>query len=355
VDALDAAAGWLPDASERARREGSVSALAIAAAYDAHESLLRGWLPEAVSRAEHAWDLHARAVGAWPRGPLLYMRMEAWLEQGRLDAAEAAAALLDGLDEPPSYVPRLFPFCSRGLLRIAQGRFAEALTDLSYVESFAPVSNPVVLPWRARAATALTALGRRDEAGALLEEDARLARSFGTPRAVGRSLRATGAFVGGDAGIEHFAESVKVLRDCPSGLEQAHALVALGSALRRRGSRSDATKPLREGLDLAERSGAIPLAERARRELADAGARPHRPARFGRDQLTPSELRVAQLAAEGLSNKQIAQTLFVSLRTVETHLTHAYGKLDVRARAALAGALAARFPSRLADGERRIA
>jgi DNA-binding CsgD family transcriptional regulator len=103
---------------------------------------------------------------------------------------------------------------------------------------------------------------------------------------------------------------------------------------------------LGEGLEQAERTGARPLAERARRELIDAGARPHRPAHLGRDVLTPSELRVAQMAAEGATNKEIAQGLFVSLRTVETHLTHAYAKLGIAARGELVGALAANSAQR---------
>jgi DNA-binding CsgD family transcriptional regulator len=92
-------------------------------------------------------------------------------------------------------------------------------------------------------------------------------------------------------------------------------------------------------MELAHRSGAPPLAERARQELVACGARPRRLMRTGVDSLTASERRVAELAAEGMSNPQIAQALFVSRRTIETHLGHVYGKLDIASREQLADQL----------------
>jgi DNA-binding CsgD family transcriptional regulator len=94
-------------------------------------------------------------------------------------------------------------------------------------------------------------------------------------------------------------------------------------------------------MEFAHRCGAAPLAGRARDELLAGGARPRRMVSSGVDALTPSELRVARMAAEGLSNREIAQALFVTMRTVEVHLTHAYQKLDISSRSALADALAA--------------
>ena len=96
---------------------------------------------------------------------------------------------------------------------------------------------------------------------------------------------------------------------------------------------------LREGLDLAHSLGGIALADQARHELVIAGARPRRDALRGRDALTPSELRVARLAAAGQTNRQIAQALFVTQRTVENHLTNAYAKLGIGSRPDLAAAL----------------
>ena len=121
----------------------------------------------------------------------------------------------------------------------------------------------------------------------------------------------------------------------------AHSLCELGAALRRAGRRGIAQEPLREALDLAVQCGAETLAARAREELKAAGARPRRDRLNGRDALTASELRVAKLAAGGATNREIAQALFLTPRTVETHLTHTYRKLDIGSRTQIAEALAA--------------
>ena len=123
-------------------------------------------------------------------------------------------------------------------------------------------------------------------------------------------------------------------------LEHARTLVDLGAALRRLGHRSDARPPLAAGLDQAVRCGATALAQRARTELQATGARPRRLLVTGRDALTPSERRIATLAAEGRSNRDIAQTLFVTTKTVETHLSRTYRKLDITGRTQLSSALA---------------
>ncbi len=105
------------------------------------------------------------------------------------------------------------------------------------------------------------------------------------------------------------------------------------------GRRREAREPLRSGLELARICGAAPLATRAEEELRASGASRRDVIRAGVDTLTTSERRVAQLAATGISNKQIAQTLFVTVKTVETHLHRSYQKLDVTSRAQLAAAL----------------
>jgi DNA-binding NarL/FixJ family response regulator len=129
-----------------------------------------------------------------------------------------------------------------------------------------------------------------------------------------------------------------VLDGSGARLEHARSLCELGAALRR-ASRRGAEAPLREALDRAAHCGADALAARAREELRAAGARPRRDAMRGRDALTASELRIAQMAASGATNRQIAQSLFVTQRTVETHLTHVYGKLDIASRRELGSAL----------------
>jgi DNA-binding NarL/FixJ family response regulator len=123
-------------------------------------------------------------------------------------------------------------------------------------------------------------------------------------------------------------------------LERAFALEALGAALRRGRMPSEAREPLRRALELADRCGAQPLAQQARAELHAAGGRPRRTALGGVQALTASERRVADPAAAGRTNKEIAQALYVTPKTVELHLSNAYRKLGIRSRRELREALA---------------
>ncbi|HEV2777181.1 MAG TPA: helix-turn-helix transcriptional regulator, partial [Solirubrobacteraceae bacterium] len=136
--------------------------------------------------------------------------------------------------------------------------------------------------------------------------------------------------------------SVELLAQSPARLEEARARVALGGALRRDGHRVESREPLREGYELARRCGADALAETARSELRASGIRLRREALTGAAALTASEQRIAEMAAGGLSNPEIAQELFVTVKTIEMHLTHVYRKLDIGRRAQLAEALAAK-------------
>jgi DNA-binding CsgD family transcriptional regulator len=130
-----------------------------------------------------------------------------------------------------------------------------------------------------------------------------------------------------------------VLESSNCRLEHAHALLELGACLRRSNQRANAREPLRVALDVAHRCGATPLTARAERELLATGARPRRELLSGVDALTASELRVAELAARGLSNPEIAQRLFVTRKTIETHLGHVYLKLGIESREHLTDAL----------------
>jgi DNA-binding CsgD family transcriptional regulator len=162
---------------------------------------------------------------------------------------------------------------------------------------------------------------------------------------MGIALRAVGLCAAADGELRHLRESVEVLAGTGAELEHARSLVELGAAIRRLGTRAQAREPLREGMELAHRCGAAPLVEQAREELLATGARPRRIVRTGIAALTPSELRVAHMAAEGLTNREIAQALFVTQRTVEGHLTHAFQKLDIASRGQLAERLAAEADS----------
>jgi DNA-binding CsgD family transcriptional regulator len=118
-------------------------------------------------------------------------------------------------------------------------------------------------------------------------------------------------------------------------LERARTHARLGVALRLAGRRAEARESLRLAVDLAHRSGAGDLEEQVVRELRAAGGRPRRRLISGVGALTPSERRVAELAAAGHRNRDIAEILVVTLSTVEWHLRHAYRKLGIPSRAKL--------------------
>jgi DNA-binding NarL/FixJ family response regulator len=130
-----------------------------------------------------------------------------------------------------------------------------------------------------------------------------------------------------------------VLEGSTARLEHAKALAALGSSLRRARRPSESREPLRRALELAAGSGAEGLAAAVRAELLAVGARPRRDAQSGVESLTPGERRVADLAVAGRSNREIAQELYVTPKTVEVHLSNAYRKLGIRSRRELERAM----------------
>lgn len=226
-------------------------------------------------------------------------------------------------------------------LLIADGRTEEAVEAAAELaSSLGRRVNPAFGPWRSLKAQALDRLGRREEALALAREELEPARRWGAPGTVGRSLRVLGELER-EQGLGHLEEAVATLEGSPARLEHAKALAALGTTLRLARRPTDAREPLRRALELAEVCGAEPLAGHVRSELYATGARPRTTALSGPDSLTPSERRIVDLAVEGGSNRDIAQALFVTPKTVEVHLSNAYRKLEISSRRELAGALGA--------------
>ena len=268
--------------------------------------------------------------------------VEALIERGelRLAAQELAERGFD--DElPPAWAttPLLL---ARGRLRAAIGDHRAAVDDLFTVgdrcETWG-VTNPAMVPWRSNAALSLIRLGQHERAVALADAGVELARRWGAASAIGEAMRAAGIVHADSDRLGLLRAAVSTLEASPAKLQHAKAVVDLGVALRRAGKRIEARHHLSDGLDLAHRLGGLAVAERARQELVVAGGRPRRAAVRGRDALTPSELRVTQLASEGRTNRQIAEALFLTLRTVETHLTSSYSKLDITSRRQLPTAL----------------
>jgi DNA-binding CsgD family transcriptional regulator len=334
-------AEWIADA----RRRGSLPRFISMATLRSTGAYRAGALADAEADGRDALEA-ARMYGHhfWLPGAVAAL-LNPLVDHGRFDEAEAVLRDIQveerhGGSHAFCWAAMLLP--ARARLRIAEGRLTDGLGDLlacGHQYESAANRSPSLWAWRSEAALALAALGHNARAQNLATDELTLARAFGGPRAVGVALRAAGLVSGGDSGVALLEEAATVLTTSDAALEEARALVDLGSALRRRGRRADAREPLRSGLDAASRCGAEMLAQRARDELLAAGARPRRERLTGPEALTPSERRVALLAAHGKSNPEIAQELFLTRRTVETHLTHAYQKLGISSREALAAVM----------------
>ncbi|MDW5593725.1 AAA family ATPase [Conexibacter stalactiti] len=265
--------------------------------------------------------------------------VEALVARGELEAADAVLqeTAFDG--DVFDLVPLNRVVGARGLLRLAQGRSDEGIADLRELgarDARAGVVAPGD-PWRTAVAGALRAAGQVEEARTLLEEQLTLARAARLVSAEGAALRALALTHDGERRVELLEQAVALLSRAPSRLEEAAALTDLGAALRVAGRRSAATEPLTRALELA--AGVPPLARRAHEELETAGARPRRLRFSGAEDLTAAERRVAELAGDGRSNREIAQELFVTPKTVENHLGRIYMKLGIHSRRELSAAL----------------
>ena len=337
AERLERAESLTEELLERARTRGLTGLLAGALALRAHLARARGSITDAETDARMAVEV-CSAQDAQPQAMIPAALVPALLERGR--TAEAQELLeqtgLEGtLPDAMNFNLALF---ARARLRLEQGRIAEAIDDLHQVghryEQWG-IGRPIP-PWRSLLARAYWAAGEEREAHAWAERELAAAHEWGTPRAVGVARVALGLITGGAAGIEQLQQAAAILEGSPARLELAHALLELGAALRRANQRAAARAPLGRGMTLAAQCGADGLAERAREELRATGARPRRLMLSGLKALTPSERRVAELAAAGHTNKQIAQALFVSTRTVETHVRHALQKLNITSREQLA-------------------
>ncbi len=324
---------------EAMRRRASLFGLTSQLATAASIHLSRGEIVAAASDCEEGYRLCDGVPMV--RGSLAGLRAAIALERGDAAGAEAMLAERGVMGEPPVGWPIGFAWLTRAKLLLAQGRAEDALADISgAAAAFRGVGllGPDLLPARLHRAPALFALGRIDEAAASAEEEERWAREIENPRLVGEALRVRG-LVDAGAGIDALREAAETLAGGDFRLDHARALADLGAALRRAKERKASREPLREAIEIAHRCGATALEERAQVELAASGARPRSLLLSGAESLTPSERRVAELAASGMTNREIAQSLFVTSKTVETHLRHCYQKLEIAGRGELPAAL----------------
>jgi DNA-binding CsgD family transcriptional regulator len=322
------------DVIEWAKQHGSLPAFSMAAQLRAYASVRRGLLDEA--EADAATTLEQPAFQTLYGGAAL---VNVLLARGK--AAEAGD-VFEQVRPEPAATGQIRYLQTRARIRVASHRPEDALEDLfecGLLEQDWEIRTPAFSTWRTDAAPLLASLDRLDEARALAQEELERCRAYGAQAPLGSSLRTLGLIAGGEAGIELLEEAVDHLEQSPARLEHALALVELGAAIRRVGRRADAREPLRKGLELARVCGADAVAERAHDELVTAGARPRRDPTESRSNLTASELRVARLAAEGMTNREIAQALFVTENTIETHLRSVFRKLEIQSRSQLARAL----------------
>jgi DNA-binding NarL/FixJ family response regulator len=231
----------------------------------------------------------------------------------------------------------------RGRLRLLAGRPELAIEDLEELRArLSRAEDADSTAWADLAAglvPALVQVGRADEARDVAEEAVRRAHMSGIPRSIADGLRACALAQADGPDIDQLWEVAAIYERIGFPVILARTLVDIGAALRRQRQPAAAREPLRRALDLARECGARALAERAEHELRAAGARPRRDRVTGRDALTGTEMRVAQLAIEGMTNRQIAETLFVTKKTVESHLAHVFQKLGIHARNELQQAL----------------
>jgi DNA-binding CsgD family transcriptional regulator len=341
AERYDEALPRFDEALADARRLGSLPHVLGLSCYRSLLHLRMGSLADAEADERVALETGPRPPG-FHAGLALAVLVEVLAERGELGEAEEALVRYPLAEQFPTMTHGAWVLAARGRLRLAGLRAADALGDLLAADDLfrrLHVMGPAIAPWRSDTAVAHLALGAEGDARALAAEEVARAGAFGGRRALGVALRAAGLAEGGRRGVELLREAAAVLAGSSARLEHARALADLGAALRRRGSRAESRDSLRRALDLAHRCGARVLAERARTELVAAGGRPRRLVLSGLDSLTASERRVARMAAGGLSNREIAQQLFVTARTVEGHLTHAYQKLGITSREQLAAAL----------------
>ena len=335
LEAFDMLQRLCDDMLTAARRRGAAQELTGIVSLSARILQRRGELADA--EAQIRWALE-RATGIYAIDALALL-IETLIERDALEEADMELArTAPPLDSHSMMVPAYL--ISRGRLRAAQGRNEEALADfLASGERCERLGIIQGWPWRSEAAIVHALLGHTQQARRLARAEVAVARRFGRSRPLGAALRSQGLVEGEERGLALLSEAVTVLERSQARVELARALTDYGAALRRAGQRSQARAQLERGLDLAYHCGARRIAGQARAELVAAGAKPRRDAITGRDALTASELRVARLAAEGLTNRQIAQALFITGRTAKVHLNRVYRKLEITRRDQLANAL----------------
>lgn len=299
--------------------------------------LYAGDLEGALSDAREAMPL-SRAYGIVP-GVAWSAAVEcaALLDIGETEAAVEGMDAVIPFDEPAPDGWHWMNFMTiRARVRLARGDSEGALAEARRAgEVYARHDGvaPTWLVWRLTAAEALANLGEHDAAVALLEEELGVAERWGAGRQIGSTLRTLACVQRDpDLRLELLERAVGILEPTEARMDLATALVDLGAEVRRRNRKAACREALKRGMNLAHECGAKALAERARTELRASGVRPRRTSLNGPESLTESERRVVELARAGLTNREIAGKLYVTVKTVEVHLSSCYRKLGIKGR-----------------------
>ena len=347
-DRLDVAEQVLVRTEHAARRSGSVFELGRGHYLRALLATSRGDLPGAEAECEIGLELVGEAgltVWGLARAAATSTLVEVLAKRGDLvRAADLVSAW--PASETSWHLGRAMLTAAQARVDAAAGRLADAVLGLESLEPAAGALPLEMMYLRVRPTLAplLAAAGHQERAEATADRALMDAKAWGLTRSLAAATMAYGLVVGADDGIEALRQAVGLYAGSSGMYDEALALVELGAALRRAKHLADAREPLQAGMDLAARCGAAPLAERAATELRATGMRPRRARMTGAAALTASELRVARLAVQGLGNREIAQGLFVSRKTVEKHLGSSYAKLGITTRAQLATALTQEAP-----------
>ncbi|WP_162147337.1 helix-turn-helix transcriptional regulator [Actinoalloteichus caeruleus] len=342
ADELPTALTVLDRLTDPARRRTHSGTLSVALANRAHVLFAAGRVRDAVADARDAAEAAARnprrTRAAWPN-TMLAVTLVA---HGDLPGAERALLLArrPGADRVVWNHP--YHLLARGRARWQSGDTEGALHHLRRCGDHLDrtgITNPLFATWWVDATAILVELGRRTEAGELAHRQHERALRWGAPRAIGLGLTALGLAESGRRAVALLSDAVDLLATSPARLCLANARFRLGEALLRVGRNRQAREHLRAALDLSTQCGSQALFLAASRRHAAAGGRRRSTGPAAVDLLTGAERRVAALASAGHTNREIADALFVTVRTVEVHLTNTYRKLDVPGRAALRAVL----------------
>ncbi|MEV0459176.1 BTAD domain-containing putative transcriptional regulator [Catellatospora methionotrophica] len=317
----------------RAERSGSPRAIALARCHRGTVLAAQGSLREAVTELALSWAETRHCVTELTRLHVGGNYIMALLQAGDVETADRVR------DEMAAVVPQEIVSSVLGmseiLLLVAHGdvdRALEASTALRDECESRGITNPLFPDWRTPMISCLQRLGRFEQAREVAREFTALAAAWGTPRAVGRSLLAAAETNTGRQRIELLVAAKEQFEAIDMKSDLATALHRLGEALRRADEPDGARTHLHLAHELAVASGAETLAQDTAVSLRLLGVRP----RTSRDgcprRLTPSEARVVELAASGRSNREIAQELYIAVKTVEIHLTSSFRKLGISSR-----------------------